>query len=182
MEQRGRGQTAGLGRPAIIQAALQLLADQGSSGLSMRGLAARLGVTPNALYNHFRDKTDLIDSMLDDALGEVRTSMDQEPRQRLENIMVSSYDVLASRRHLVPLYLERRGARGPNAVALGERMRQALTRAGVDEDRSQRAIHVLIVQAIGFAAYGTALPDAVPNRSAFIDSLNWTLDGILPHK
>jgi TetR/AcrR family tetracycline transcriptional repressor len=178
--QRLRGQAADLDRSAIIVAATQLLTEHTSPGLSMRNLALRLGVTPNALYNHVRDKTELIDALLDDALGEVRPETTQEPRQRLATTMVSSYDVLVSRRDLVPLYLERRGARGANAVALGELMREALSELGLDADKTQRATQVLIVQAIGFAAYGTALPDVAPNRSTYIDSLNWTLDGILP--
>jgi TetR/AcrR family tetracycline transcriptional repressor len=180
MGQRRRGQPADLDRSLIIAAARKLLAEHTSPGLSMRNLAARLDVTPNALYNHFRDKTELIDALLDDALGQVGTEPHLEPRERLEAIMVSSYDVLIARRDLVPLYLERRGARGPNALALGELMSEALRSAGIDTDKNQRAIQVLIVQALGFAAYGTALPDTTPNRTTYIDSLNWTLDGIIP--
>jgi TetR/AcrR family tetracycline transcriptional repressor len=177
MEKRGRGHAAGLELPVILAAASGLLAERGSSGLSMRAIAARLGVAPNALYNHVANRTDLIDALLDDALGEVRAVKPGPPRDELEEIMLSSYDALTARRALVPLYLERRGARGPNAIALGERMREALDALGIDDDRTRRITHSLIVQVIGFAAYG---PTTEPgNRIAYLDSLSWTLDGAL---
>jgi len=145
----------------------------------MRSLAASLGVTPNAIYNHVRDKTELIDAMLDDALAHVETPHDADPRTFLRGIMTSTYDVLTQRRDLVPLYLDRRGARGPNAIALGEQMHHSLSTLGIDQHRSQRIVHVLIVQVIGFAAYGPTAPDPLASRDAFIASIRWTLDGAL---
>ncbi len=179
VEARARGRAAGIDRGSILAAAARLLADDGSARFSMRALAAELGVTPNALYNHVRDKTELVDALLDDALGSVRWERTADPRGLLTAIMLSTYDVLSARRHLVPLYLERRGARGPNAVALGERMHEALDALGVEPDVAGRLAHVLIVQAIGFAAYGATHPEPSVHRAAFLDSLGWTLDGAL---
>jgi len=66
--------------PAILTATVQLLAAAESRGLSMRRLATHLGVTPNALYNHFQNKTELIDALFDDALGLVVTPTTDDPR------------------------------------------------------------------------------------------------------
>jgi TetR/AcrR family tetracycline transcriptional repressor len=159
-----------------------LLAEGGASALSMRAVAARLGVVPNALYNHVRNKAELVDAMLDEALGDVHVLAEGAPRHVLVAIMVETYDALARRRELIPLYLERQGARGVNAVALGEEMDEALRRLGADGAMATRVRHVLIVQVIGFAAYGNAAPDKARNRSAFIDSLTWALDGALPQR
>jgi hypothetical protein len=54
-----------------------------------------------------------------------------------------------------------------------------MTRCGADDAMAARVRHVLIVQVIGFAAYGNATADEAGNRSAFIDSLNSALDGAL---
>ena len=49
-----------LQREAIIAAGRELVVDGGLEGLSLRRLAARLGVTAPALYAHVRDKQDLL--------------------------------------------------------------------------------------------------------------------------
>jgi len=54
-----------LSREEIITEALALLDEHGPGALSMRRLADRLGVAPNALYTHVRGKADLIDGLID---------------------------------------------------------------------------------------------------------------------
>jgi len=54
-----RNQRAGL-RKAIIQASLQLGSELGEEGLTMRGIAARLGVSATALYQHFDSKAAIL--------------------------------------------------------------------------------------------------------------------------
>jgi AcrR family transcriptional regulator len=179
MPPRKRGQSVGLDRSVILDAAAEVLAENGSSGLSMRAIASRLGVVPNALYNHFHDKTELIDALLDHTLGQVPTPLGGDPRTDLVGIMIATFDTLAAQGALVPLYIDRHGSRGPNAVALGKHMVQSFLALGLDETTAQRAIYVLIVQAIGFTAYGVSAPNPQANRAAFIDSLNWTLDGAI---
>jgi AcrR family transcriptional regulator len=49
-----------LQRDAIVAAARELIATEGLEALSLRRLAARLGVTAPALYAHVRDKADLL--------------------------------------------------------------------------------------------------------------------------
>lgn len=62
----------------------------------MRRLATHLGVTPNALYNHFKNKTELIDALFDDALGLVVTPTTDDPPNVLFSIMSSTFDGLAA--------------------------------------------------------------------------------------
>ncbi len=54
---------AGLTKAAIVQAALDLLDDVGMDGLTVRALAARLGVQAPALYWHVAGKQALLDEM-----------------------------------------------------------------------------------------------------------------------
>jgi len=54
---------AELTKDAIVQAALDLLDKAGMDGLTMRALAARLGVQAPALYWHVRSKQALLDEM-----------------------------------------------------------------------------------------------------------------------
>jgi TetR/AcrR family tetracycline transcriptional repressor len=186
---RRPGQRAGLTRAQVLAAARQLLAERGLEGLTMRALADRLAVHPNALYSHVEDKGALIDALLDDVLGEVPavSSDARNARAGLHALMLSTYDVLLAHPELVPLYLARQGARGPNAQRLGDIMLTLLDRAGVKEARAHQARRTLIVYTIGFAAFATRPsfePDGVTVHSAaeirqnFDRGLHWLLTGI----
>jgi AcrR family transcriptional regulator len=54
-----RIQRAGL-RQGIIQTSLEIGSELGEEGLTMRGIAARLGVSATALYQHFESKASIL--------------------------------------------------------------------------------------------------------------------------
>jgi len=66
----GPAASTSLRLPDIVAVAHELLAEEGASGLSMRRLADRLGVTAGALYNHVPDKRALEDLLIADGLRE----------------------------------------------------------------------------------------------------------------
>jgi hypothetical protein len=76
-------------------------------------------------------------------------------------MMESTYDLLTAHPDLVPRFLSRQGARGPNAVRLGVVLDGRLTAAGVPAADVPQARRVLIVHAIGSAAFATG-PPVVP--------------------
>lgn len=47
----------------MVDAALRLLANDGPSALTVRGLAAEAGIAPMGIYNHFGDKNGVIDAV-----------------------------------------------------------------------------------------------------------------------
>jgi TetR/AcrR family tetracycline transcriptional repressor len=181
---RGPGQRAGLSRDLVLDAATDLLAERGA--VTMRAVAQRLGVAPNALYSHVADKTELVDGVLDRVLADVDTpppGPDVDPRDALHRLMTSSHDVLLRHPQLVPAFLARQGARGENAQRLGAVMLKHLAAAGVTGDAAQEAQRVLIVYTIGFAAFDGA-PDertlpGVELRGNFERGLRWLLAGII---
>lgn len=174
----------------MLAAAQELLTQGGLEAITMRALARRLEVTPNALYSHTKNKTQLLDDLLDDALASVESPGPdvEDPVAGLAALMTSTYTVLTAHPDLVPLYLVRQGARGPNAVRLGEVMDALLARAGVTGTAAAEARRVLIVHTIGFAAFATGAPVAPdivrpipPDESHrnFSHSLRWLLGGIV---
>src|SRR5690349_24417577 len=60
-----------LTRERVVAEALAVISAEGAQSLSMRALAARLGVVPGSLYRHVRGKEQLYDLILDAVLGEV---------------------------------------------------------------------------------------------------------------
>ncbi|MGY4719016.1 TetR/AcrR family transcriptional regulator [Naumannella cuiyingiana] len=181
---RGPGERAGLTRAAVIGTASRLLTERGGPGVSMRAVARELGVAPNALYSHVRDKDDLLDAVLDASLAGIRPPRKlADPRAGLTTIMKQSFGTLLRHPELVPIFLARQGSRGPNAVRLGVAMDALLARAGVaDPDQARLA---LITHAIGTAALVRTDADAPLSiarvRRLFETSLGWLLDGILGH-
>lgn len=65
------GEPAGLNRQAVVDAALELLAESGIDGLSMRALADRLGVKAASLYWHVRDKQQVLELLAEALLDRV---------------------------------------------------------------------------------------------------------------
>lgn len=58
-----------LTRPAVVERALKLADTEGLDAITIRRLATELGVTPMALYWHFKNKDELLSALADDVLG-----------------------------------------------------------------------------------------------------------------
>lgn len=186
---RRPGQRAGLDRSAVLSAARQLLADGGAQAVTIRAVARALQVAPNALYSHVDGRTALLDALLDDLLADVTTPPPdaEDPVAGVHLLMSSTYEVLTAAPDLVPVYLTRQGARGSNAVRLGQVLDALLERTGLHPESVAEARRVLIVHTIGAAAFTTApatdsdtsppLP-AEQLRHSYHRSLTWLLTGI----
>src|SRR6478735_7134753 len=64
-----------LQRETVIRAALALLDEVGLEGLTVRRLAAQLGVQNPALYWHFKNKQEMLDGMAAAMLDDAFTTM-----------------------------------------------------------------------------------------------------------
>jgi AcrR family transcriptional regulator len=88
----------GLREDDIVDAALDIIRSEGVAGLTMRNLAARLGVTVGAAYKHVASKDDLIwlvaNRLYEDVDHTPGESQDALARVRL--LLVRFHDVLAS--------------------------------------------------------------------------------------
>lgn len=60
-----------LDRESIVDATRGLLDSEGAEQLTMRRLADTLGVRPMALYHHFRNKDELLNSIVESVFGEI---------------------------------------------------------------------------------------------------------------
>jgi AcrR family transcriptional regulator len=69
-------QSTRLTKDAVIDRALVLADSQGLETLTIRKLAAELGVTPMALYWHFRSKEELLGGLVERVWTEINTDVD----------------------------------------------------------------------------------------------------------
>lgn len=111
-----------LSRERIIKAALKIVDEEGLDALTTRRLAADLGVKGASLYNHFRDKDDILVAVAEYALTRVPERMlkeDVTPQQLLLWGVVALRDALLANPNLIPVLI-----RHPS---LGRAHREAVT-------------------------------------------------------
>ena len=66
-----RGPRRALTEDEILDAALSLLDDGGPTAATIRGIAAKVGVAPNAVYTYFPDKAAVVRELVESLLGQV---------------------------------------------------------------------------------------------------------------
>jgi AcrR family transcriptional regulator len=98
---RPRGRPArgqGVTRDAILDAALALLDEDGDTGLTMRALAARLGVTPMSLYHHVTDRAGLLRALSDRVYEDVLDDTDApgSPVDGIRTLVTRYYDAVVA--------------------------------------------------------------------------------------
>jgi AcrR family transcriptional regulator len=129
----------------------------GLRALTMRRLAAELGVTPNTLYSHVADKSALLDLLMDDVAGDVKAPDPEtvEWRDGLHALFTATRRTVAAAPELAPLFLSR-APRGPNALRLGEVTFELLARGGVRGPAAVQALRTLLVYSFGYATFAAA--------------------------
>jgi AcrR family transcriptional regulator len=120
-----------LSKAAVVRRALALADAGGVDALTIRRLAQELGVTPMALYWHFRSKDDLLDGLADQLWSEIGTDIDPATSwlDQLRGLMESLVAVL--RAHPSASQLLMAGKKdGPAYLAVTEVTLDVLRRAG----------------------------------------------------
>jgi AcrR family transcriptional regulator len=138
-------------RQRILDAALAIADEQGLEAVTMRAVAARVGVTAMALYPHVRSKEDLLDGLVGRLLAELSRPDPAKPWPgRLREIAWSARDT--ARRHpaVMPL-LFARPAVTPDAVRVVDAIYQALLDAGVRDDDVARVERLVSTLVLGYA-------------------------------
>ena len=147
-----------LSRPRIVRAALQLVDEKGLAALTMRALATELEVSPMALYNHVRDKDELVDLMVDLMLGEVDCSATEgDWLAQLRALALSYHQALAAHHQLAQVY----GARvriGPHGLLVIERTIGLLLWGGLSPADAADAFFALYTYTVGFHQMGHIVP------------------------
>jgi len=187
-----------IAREDIVRAAVGIVSAGGYEEMTIRSLAAELGVAPMSLYRHIRDKDDLLDEVVDRLLAPAwRPSAAEDDWQawlieaaaRLRRFLVSQPAALH-------VYLSHPVV-SPAAVERMTAMLGVLRRAGADEATARRAYGALHTYTIGFAALEASRAGWAPSggdagglaqqlaayttTGQFMDGLRYLLDGIGRH-
>jgi AcrR family transcriptional regulator len=125
-------------REQIRAVALEMFADRGYDGTSLREIAEQLGVTKAAVYYHFKTKEDILVSLLEDFLAQVDELLDWAQEQPAGP---------ATRRALVERYAELLSGRASKLARFMQEGQAAIREraAGLDlRKRFGRLLQLLI--------------------------------------
>ena len=133
-EPDGEAGRARLSKRTVVDQALKLADADGLDTLTIRKLAQDLGVTPMALYWHFRSKDDLLEGMAEQVWGEIDVRVDPSVPWwvQLQGGLESLIRVLRAHRSAPQLVLEHE-KRNEAALRATEAALQILASAGFDE-------------------------------------------------
>jgi AcrR family transcriptional regulator len=141
---------ATLSRERLLAAAIELADRDGIEAVSMRKLAQGLGFDPMSLYNHVRNKDDLLDSMIDAVVGDIRPdTSDRDWKISLSTTVLSARRTLL-RHPWVPGVIDSRRDPGPATLRYLDTVLGILRRGGFSVDEGHHALHILGSRILGF--------------------------------
>ena len=195
---RHRAPWGSISRQRVIDAAARAVRDGHYQQMTIRSLAADLGVGPMSLYRHVHDKDDLLVEVTDGLLEKA-----WKPRAGRGNWQVWTAEAAERLRRLLVgqpaalhVYL-RQPVVTPAAMVRMEAMLAVLADAGFDEPSARRAYGAIHTYTIGFAALQASRDQSSTNDEGedvmvkqlktyttpqqFKEGLSFLLDGISAH-
>jgi AcrR family transcriptional regulator len=127
-----------LSKAAVVQRALALADELGLEALTIRRLAQELGVTPMALYWHFRSKEELLAGLGDQVWTEIDINVDPAadwPAQ-LRGLMESLVAVLRGHPSASQLLLGAQKLHGEASIMVTEKALAVLQRGGFTPEQA----------------------------------------------
>jgi TetR/AcrR family transcriptional regulator len=168
-------------RAAILAAAERVFAERGFAAARLEDVAARVGIRRASIVYHFRDKRELYDAVLDEALGALLAALAPALlgpgplATRIEGAVEAFLDTLAARPALARLLLREAADAGAGPAALAAHLApfHALARAVAARERGERRPARLAVDPLPLAStvagatlfFVAGLPALVPGRA-----------------
>ena len=154
-----------LSKAAVVGRAITLADAEGLDALTIRRLAQELGVTPMALYWHFRNKDELLNGLADQFWSEIDTDVDEAApwSAQLRALLESLVQVL--RAHSSASQLLVAGEKqSPAALEAIEVTLEVLRRGGFDAQHAsaiaRSALWTGLMLAMSEPGYGPSLSEA----------------------
>ena len=180
-------------RQDVIDRALQVLDEYGLADLSMRRLAAELGVQPSALYHHVANKQELLAALADEVLGRTRSvpAVEGQPWQQLVVARCEALrDAMLAYRDGAEL-IATVHAFGLGAQGLADGLVEALGEGGLEPEMAQVGARTIVhfvfghvseeqmhLQASAAGAIATDLEQAPASAQTFALGLDLIVAGV----
>jgi len=152
-----------LTRERVVAAALALVDDEGVEGLSMRTVAARLGVEAMSLYRHVANKEDLLLAVADLVLSEIEVPPPGTPwRAAMERRALSAREVFL-RHPSAAIVVESCATMTPSRLAYGDAIAGLLVADGFAPPLAYRAFMLLDSYVYGYTMQELSWPHPTSN-------------------
>jgi TetR/AcrR family transcriptional regulator, tetracycline repressor protein len=182
-DRRRPGPRRALTEDEILDAALAQLDEGGATAVSVRGIAARVGVAPNAVYTYFPDKAAVIKALVERLLSEVNRDVfadrAQPWRPRVEALALELRQRLTAHPGVVQLMISG-PVNGPQALALHEALLELLADAGlspVDAPRTSYLLFAYMLGSIVLVVADVEEPGPLPSEAEWITARGRTFAG-----
>ena len=141
-----------LSESIVLDAAFGVVRDQGFERLSIRRVAAVLGVSPNALYTYLPDRAGMLRAMVERVMGAVDLGTLQivslSPAERLVEFAVAMRRTLLGHPGGAALLMTG-PIDGPHSLLLNEALLRTLVETGMTLDDAARGAYALQVYVLG---------------------------------
>lgn len=165
-----------LSEEVILDAAMALLTELGAERVTIRGIATRVGIAPNAVYTYFPDKAAVLHGLVEQLLGRIYANPSSDSslpwRDRVHTLAHELRTELLAHPGSVHLLLDS-PLDGPNARAVRAALLSILTDADLDPTAATYASHTLNVHILGSVALEAA------GQTAATTQFQWGLDRLL---
>jgi AcrR family transcriptional regulator len=160
------GQRAPLSRDRVLRAGLTLADENGIESLTMRKLGVALGVEAMSLYNHVKNKEDLLDGMIDLVFSEIELpDGNQGWRTAMRRRAIAARAVLSDHRWAIGL-MESRTTPGAATLRHHDAVIGCLRQAGFPVELVAHAYSALDSYIYGFALQERSLPMESPEQTS----------------
>ncbi len=140
-----------LNRDTVVRAAVALADAEGVEEVSMRRLAADLGVVPMALYKHVADKAELLNAMIDAVITEIPPPDPQLAwKQAIRTRILEAREVLLAHPWLRTV-MESKPAPTPTVLAYMDSTIAVFLAGGLSPDLTHHVMHALGSRIFGFS-------------------------------
>jgi AcrR family transcriptional regulator len=152
------GRRTPLNRDRVLEAGVVLAHAEGIGAMSMRRLGRELGVEAMSLYNHVRNKDDLLDGMLDRVAGEIELpDGDPDWRHHARRRAISAHTMLMRHPWAAALWTARLSL-GPARMRYMDSALRSLREAGFSPGLLDRTYHTIENHIVGHALQALGFP------------------------
>jgi len=155
-------------RTDVVAAATRVLDRMGLDALSMRAVAAELGVGVSTLYWHVRDKRELLTLIVEESLRDLRAPESGPWDARLAAFLRDSRRILRARPALVSAIWTAGWALGPQTLRIANVLIGLIGESGIPAREVRDAYFALVSLLFGFVSTEAMSP----NTQAFDQSVD----------
>ncbi len=171
-----------LSRERVLNAAIGIADREGVGAVTMRAVAARLGVEAMSLYHHVRNKDEILDGMVDRVVQEIRLPTDAATWREAMRLRAIAARAVFLRHPWAAALVDGRESSGPARLRYLEWVLDVLVHAGFPLQSAVRAFSVLDSYIYGFGRQQfNAMPTDMTPEEAAAAILSVIPAGTYPH-